>query len=160
MSRNTGILILFALILLCHNGLEAKRTRTTRHRPVPRTEEAVISLDSISDGVDSLVRLSGYEKTLRSRQENVYAANLSDSLTIKSVRVKIEYHDMKGRQLHSRQVNIPYDIPPGERRLLSFPTWDRQFVMYYRHSAPTRTSAQATAYDVIIQPVSVTFIRP
>lgn len=155
----TKLLLLTAVIILCHYNIDAKRTRTTRIRPVARTETNDIPCDSLIIGVDSLVYLSGYEKTLRSRHENIYAANLSDSLTIESVRIKIEYIDTKGRQLHGRQVTIPCDIPPGERRLLSFPSWDRQFVMYYIHSAPTRTSAQATPYDVIFNPVSVYYSR-
>ena len=106
--------------------------------------------------MEEAVTLSGYEKTLRSRIETLYAANSLENDTIFSLSVEIEYLDMRGRQLHRRIVEIACEIPPGQRRQLSFTSWDRQFVMYYHLSAPTRTSAQATPYDVKLTPRTVT----
>ncbi len=159
MHKSVFIILLTVAVLLLSSNIEAKRKRTTRRNPQLRIENEDKTLcnenacDTVSFGLDSLIQISGYEKTLRSRLESLYAANLSDCTTITSLRIKVDYLDMQARQLHSRIVDIACDIPPGERRLLSFSSWDRQFVMYYRLSAPTRTSTQATAYDVRITPI-------
>ena len=100
------------------------------------------------------MRISGYEKTLRSRTESFYVENLDTLDTLTRITASIDYLDMKQRQLHRRTVSVECNIPPGQRRLLTFPTWDRQFVMYYHLSAPARSSAQATAYDVKISPLA------
>ncbi len=154
------ILILFSLIaaiVVWAEVCEARRVRTTRQHVKVRPDSTVVAdstLTTDSVTTSGFVRISGYEKTLRSRTESFYAANLSADSTITSLTVDIEYRDIAGRQLHRRRVAISVDLPPGQRRLLTFPSWDKQFVMYYRLSAPVRSKAQATAYDVVIIPVS------
>ncbi len=132
----------------------AKRIRTTRPK-LQSTE--VAETPAPGDTIrNPKIYISGYEKTLRSRYESVYIANSYDSLTITSLQLSIEYRDTHGNQLHKRIVDIPATIPPGERRQVSFPTWDKQCVMYYVKSAPTRRVSLATPYEVYMTPLSIT----
>ncbi len=130
----------------------ARRIRTTRPK-LQSTEVATAPGDTIRN---PRIYISGYEKTLRSRYESVYIANSYDSLTITSLQLSIEYRDTHGNQLHKRTIDLPTTIPPGERRQVSFPTWDKQCVMYYVKSAPTRRVSLATPYEVYMTPLSIT----
>ena len=157
MRRLSSIILLTAIAMLLCPATLSKRTRTTRHTPKVAVAPDSTVIRTVADSiVEEAVTLSGYEKTLRSRIETLYAANSLENDTIFSLSVEIEYPDMRGRQLHRRIVEIACEIPPGQRRQLSFTSWDRQFVMYYHLSAPTRTSAQATPYDVKLTPRTVT----
>ncbi|MCD8386781.1 MAG: hypothetical protein LUD17_07795 [Bacteroidales bacterium] len=105
--------------------------------------------DTVRDCTDSL-RLSGYEKTLRSSYETLFATNLCAADTIKGVGLTIEYMDASGRQLHQRQVEAREVIPPGQTRQLRFASWDKQKVWYYERSAPARVSSGATPYQISV----------
>lgn len=129
--------------------------RTTRQglKPMAHTDEALAPTRHDTISIDSThVRLSGYEKTLRSAVESVFITNLSE-LPIMGVILDIEYFDMKGRQLHMRQVPVDAAVPPGETRMGRFSSWDKQKVWYYYLSDPVRTRLQSTPYKVIIKPV-------
>ncbi len=106
-----------------------------------------IALDS------TCLRLSGYEKTLRSAVESLFITNKSEA-ELSGITLQIQYLDMKGRQLHSRLVTVDVTVPPGETRMGRFASWDKQKVWYYYLSDPVRTRMQATPYRVAILPVS------
>lgn len=126
----------------------SQRQNTTRPglRPLP-VEAAAAAYDTLR--CDSLIVLSGYEKTLRSSRESLLITNLHSD-TICGICITIEYLDAQGRQLHKRSVSIPAEVPPSETRMCAFDSWDKQKVWYYALSAPARTSAPATPYDVSI----------
>lgn len=97
------------------------------------------------------VTLAGYEKPLRSSTETLLVTSLLDSATIEELNLRLDYTDMQGRMLHSREVTLTTDIPPGETRQCAFPAWDRQHTYYYRlNQAPKR--AQGTPFDVKATP--------
>jgi len=61
--------------------------------------------------------------------------------------------------LHSASHNVGADIPAGETRQMSIPSWDKQFNFYYRRSATSQRAEQATPYDVSIK-VDTLFVVP
>ncbi len=63
------------------------------------------------------------------------------------VEIEITYFDESGRQLHKRTAKQNVDIPAGETRQLTFPSWDKQRNMYYTLSGKPRTS-NGTPYTV------------
>lgn len=111
-----------------------------------------------ADSARACISFSGFEKTLRSRRESVHATSLMSADTIVALEIEIEYLDLKGRQLHKRALTIDCEIPPGQTRLLDFPSWDRQQVWHYRLSKPPRSGAQATPFDVKIAPLALTLL--
>lgn len=140
--------LLIAIALCIFGCVCARRQNTTRPnlRPTPAEEQAE-TFDTIR--ADSLVVLSGYEKTLRSTRESLLITNLHPD-TLTGIAVTIEYLDAQGRQLHKRAVEIPAEVPPTETRMAAFDSWDKQKVWYYTLSAPARPSAPANPYTVSI----------
>lgn len=130
-------------------SLTADAQRTTRRgiRPKPQTQDAKVAADTIFAPADSLVTLSGYEKPLRSRRETFFVTNTSPQ-HISAVNITLEYLDSSGRQLHSRTITIPADIPPGETRKVDTPSWDTQLTFYYCESPPARVTARCYPYSV------------
>ena len=61
--------------------------------------------------------------------------------------------------LHSASHNVGADIPAGETRQMSIPSWDKQFSFYYRRSTTSQRAEQATPYDVSIK-VDTLFVVP
>lgn len=157
------MLIAAVVAVLC--CLAAHGQRTTRPRLVlasPQQQSAVAPIMADTIGADSAracVRFSGFEKTLRSRRESVHATNLLAADTIAAIEIEIEYLDLKGRQLHSRTISVDCEIPPGQTRMVDFPSWDKQQVWHYRLSKPPRSEAQATPFDVRIAPISLVVLR-
>jgi len=152
------LLALVSLLLPAVSSARNNRLRTTRPRLRPDTatlhKATPSDIDTIA-GPTHAISISGYEKTLRSTRESFFAANNLTGSRIISITLTIDYRDMAGNQLHQRSVTIPADIPPGQRRQLYFPTWDKHHVMYYHSSAPPRTSAQATPYTVTLSPSQI-----
>ena len=132
--------------------LVAQRTTRANLRPAqPQTaesSEAPAPYALVTPGVETL-RVSGYDKPLRSRRETFFVTNHAESEAVR-LALTIEYLDASGRQLHKRSAAVDCEIPAGETRNLSLPSWDKQQSFYYTHSTvPTRTE-QATPYDVRI----------
>lgn len=152
--RRRPILHLIAIAALLAGALAAPAQRTTRGRlrPAPQaaaTPRDLHPYDTIATAADSgAIHFSGYEKTLSSTKESFFATNHTDSL-ITILDIRITYLDMKGRQLDTRTLTLPADLPAGETRRFDIPTWDRQKTFYY-HISPTPRTAQATPYRVTI----------
>lgn len=110
--------------------------------------------DTVAAPASDSVAVSGFEKMLKSRRETFLVSNRM-SRGITSVDLTITYKDMKGRMLHRAVHTVAVDIPSGETRSVSVPSWDLQGVMYYCRSAKPSRASQATPFDVNI---SVNFV--
>lgn len=141
------------LIFACAVGSYARRQRTTRQGLKERIEYTAGRTDTLELTSDTLVTFSGYDKTLRSRSESILALNNSTD-TIVSLTIEITYKDMQGRQIHRRRVTSRQVIPPSERRMLTFASWDKQNSYYYFRSEPGRVRYQSVMpYQVDIRPI-------
>jgi len=137
-----------------------QRQNTTRRglKAIPRNVAAALATkaDTIADAEGKVV-FSGYEKTLRSTRETLFATNRTDS-TVTELRFTIVYHDAQGRQLHSARKRVATEIPAHETRRLDFPSWDKQCTFYYTGSPRPRVSA--IPYTVTIKADTVLLIQP
>lgn len=154
MTRNRKIIAITVFIahLALGNVVFAQRTTRTRLKtqvnPSAHTKERVDTLATVA--TDSLaVVFSGYEKTLRSSRESVFVTNRTSS-HINEITFLITYHDMQGRALHRRHINVSASIAPNQTTKVDFPSWDTQKVFYY-HLSPEPRTKQATPYSVKIQ---------
>lgn len=144
MKRTTLILAIATIAL---TAAPAKRQRTTRGSLRADNVETAVCTDSVVALRATDISLAGYDKPQRTRRETIFATNASpDSLSVKSIKLTITYRDSRGRQLHRRSVWIEAEIPPGQTRQLSFPSWDTQQSFYYRLSRQPRSTA--TPYDI------------
>ncbi len=147
------ISLILSFVMLCCFSTAAQRTTRPALKAVERPSRPVASAMFDTVTIDtSCVRLSGYEKTLRSSIESVFITNKSD-IELSSIMLQIQYFDMNDRQLHMRQVEVEATVPPGETRLARFTSWDKQKVWYYYLSDPVRTRMQCTPYKVTISPI-------
>ena len=134
---------------------QSQRRRTTRKnlKPIHMTEKRPVSVpDTIAlDTLDSpdnhlKVRLSGYDKPLRSTRESLFATNRTP-YDIDGIILKLTYIDSSGRELHSRLVTVRCDIPRGATRKIDFRSWDSQQSFYYKLSPKPKRDG-ATPYDI------------
>lgn len=105
--------------------------------------------DTLAAPDASAVSVNGYDKPLRSRRETFFTTNNTDR-NLARIAFTIRYFDARQRQLHQTKHNIPADIPAGETRQISVPSWDHQFNFYYIRSTIPQRAQQATPYDVRI----------
>lgn len=157
-----GVALLLGGLTFTANGRKIR----TKHSVPKKTEKALadenaeerprISLasDSIAfcDSVRPAIRFYGFDKTINSTNESFFISNgLKGPLT--GMDVQITYYDMKGRQLHKRNVRIDTAIPAGETIRTDIKSWDSQKSFYFHKSAKPRR--QATPFDVKIELLSV-----
>jgi hypothetical protein len=155
------ILLLMAVVVAM--GVCAKQ-RSTRQKlraePLPATVEATAAADTLrGDTVANIVRVSGYEKPLRSRHETMMLTNNDSTITVTAVQLEITYLDMQGRALHKRTATAATTLPPGATRLIDLKSWDVNMLFYYHLNAPTRTTSQGTPYRVTVSPTLLVYSR-
>ncbi|MDE6277916.1 MAG: hypothetical protein K2M06_07395 [Muribaculaceae bacterium] len=147
------VLALGILLLPCLASYSsAQRTTRGNLRAVPESTAAAAAAPTgeaiVSPGTETF-KITGYDKPLRSRRETFFATYNGQGEAV-GIALTITYLDEDGRQLHRRSVSVPCEVPSGETRNLSMPSWDTQQSFYFvRSSVPVRV-AQATPYDVKI----------
>lgn len=95
---------------------------------------------------------AGYEKEANSNRESFIVINDSENL-ITGFKVRIDYLDMQGRMLHSRELKEKCFVPAGENRKIDVGSWDKQKTYYYYlGNAPKKI---ATPYQVSFTPLSL-----
>lgn len=107
-------------------------TRTTRKKLKRITEvtDTLSHIDNDSCAVCDSLLFSNYDKPLRSTKETFFIDNNS-CRTLRAVTVTLTYLHLDGTMIHSREITLACDIPPGERRQLSRTSWDIQLAYYY-----------------------------
>lgn len=152
------------LILLLFFGLSASAQlrRTTRpHLKVKNEVKApVVQYDTLElDSTSTHLRISGYEKPLRSTHETMLVANRHQERRLMGLELQILYYDMRGLMLHSRREIVPCDILAGESQMVKMKSWDVHRVFYYHINRPRRISGQGTAYRVAITPLRAIYAK-
>lgn len=143
---------------------DASAQRTSRGRlstadaPASQAETRIPEAKAVLSPSAVDFKVSGYDKPLRSRRETFFAANHLPEGTVERVAATITYLDASGKMLHKRSVSINCDIPSGETRNLSTPSWDKQQSFYYVRSAVPVHASKATPYDVTIE-IDTLFVR-
>lgn len=112
------------------------------------------------EDVGRVVGLADYQKVLASRIETLFITNNSAVDTIREVVVEIDYRTPQGRQLNRREVVLTSAVPPGQTRTVSFSSWDRQQMYYYKSTPPSRPTQRARAFDVTVVPLRAVVHRP
>lgn len=150
---NRHLLLLIALLVPFLSVADRKNSIGRRLKPSAFGEAESIICAEPFDTVaadNSMVRFSGYEKTLRSNRETVFVTNLLDSCEIAAVYFTIAYFDSSGRLLHKSHRRHRLAVPAGETRRADLPSWDRQFTFYYAGSPAPRVPA--IPYTITISP--------
>ena len=146
--------LLFAALAAVTICLACAAQNTTRKGLKPQasqTEKAApeAELEAIAEPEAHIIDINGYDKPLRSRRETFFATN-NGKQDVGAIAFTIRYYDNKQRMLHSASHNIKAEIPAGETRQLSVPSWDKQLNFYYSRSAAPKSTTPATPYDVTI----------
>lgn len=159
-----GLITTLIIIIMCSAFTSQAHERTTRKGlkiktsiTSPKKPTTTIDRDTIFINGKNAVKLSGYDKPLRSRTETLFATNQTTD-TIRAITLRITYLDMHRRQLHSAQHTVAVTIPPQSTRQISFRSWDKQLSFYYILSAKPR-SGTATPYDVKCTPINIIIDR-
>lgn len=157
-TSSTGLFMKRALvfitisILTCSVYATAQRTtrrgidKTIKTTTKQKNPGNITSGDTIISPSSETIKLSGYDKPLNATKETLFITNNTEHHLL-SISINCSYLDTNGRQLHQRDVVIPCDIPPGETRIVSFPSWDKQKSFYYIRSRKPKRGI-ATPYNI------------
>lgn len=145
MSKAIRITALLLIALAFSAAAQRTTRRGLRVADTPEAEAAIIA-DTLHTPLPDSIKISGYDKPLRSSYETMFVTNTTDR-HITGLRIQLDYYDTAGNILHSRRCDVAVDIPPATTRQISLRSWDRQNSFYYRLSARPR-KADATPYDV------------
>lgn len=153
------LILLFSLILASVVAVGQNTTRKGVRAPQPA--QTAVSKDTksalVAPSDAHSVDVNGYDKPLRSRRETFFVTN-NEARSLTRMAFTITYFDMNGRQLHEEKHIVNVDIPSGETRQVSFPSWDKQQSFYYRRSAEPKLTEQATPYDVKVAVTGVEYV--
>lgn len=100
----------------------------------------------------SQVVFSGFDKPRNSSTETFFITNNTDR-TLSGVNLYIDYRTLDGRQLHKRFYPLRCNIPPGETRQASLPSWDKNKSFVYIKSRDSERTP-GTPFDIIFDPVA------
>ncbi len=148
MNRKVPILLILTACFFTSAFAQSERTtrRGLKVRAVAPTAVEAAPGDTLRFPSADDVRISGFDKPLRSRFETMFVTNCRLS-TITAVCFIIDYTDPSGRQLHQSIRTVHCDIPPGETRQLKFSTWDAQSAFYYVVTGKPRRS-EGSPFDI------------
>lgn len=144
------LLILFAVVIATATTAFADRTTRGKLKVANRRSVTTV-VGAVNDTVvpsAGMIIVSGFDKPLRSYRESVFITNRSRR-RLTGVKLTISYLDADGRLLHRAVQSLSTDIPAGETRQLTFPSWDRQQAFYYELSSKPRRS-DGTPFSVAI----------
>lgn len=150
------LLILAILAALTPAAVEAGKPHhpsppRAGRKAVPRTTRPpVIVYDTVSGCATDSVTVSGFEKAQKASRESMMITN-GCSRACSATGIEITYKDMQGRMLHKAVREVAEVIPPGETRMVSVPSFDRQNLFYYHLSPRQARAAQATPFDVEVR---------
>ncbi len=150
---------LVVLIFLVYSFTAYADKTTRRGLKVAPAKETVVKSDTLDLFVPSpgMIRLSGYDKPLRSTKESIFVTNASRR-TLRFIDLEITYFDESGRQMHKRNIKLSVNIPGGETRQLTFPSWDKQRNLYYVRSGKPRIS-DGTPYSISAKVIQAAYPR-
>lgn len=121
-------------------------------------KEALADSSLVGEAAHSAVRLFGYDKPHDAAKESVFVTNLLENDTIESVSFQVDYMSVGGESLHSRTVNQPCRIPPGQTMRLLYPSWDATHTFYYYRTPPKRKQG-LTPYKIAVTVLKVGLFR-
>ncbi|HBC20854.1 MAG TPA: hypothetical protein DC009_01890 [Porphyromonadaceae bacterium] len=153
--------ILAALMLLPAADGAARRVKVPASSPKTSKQNKQAATKENSFAVDSLAEFStdrrvaqcslaqvtfrGFDKPVESRVETFFVTNAAP-YRLTRLTVRMDYFGSDGEKMHSRKCVIDCDIPAGEQRQVSVPSFDRQQTYRYQHSRvpPRRTASTFT----------------
>lgn len=157
-------LITFVIAISVTIGICPPEASAKWRKPVPATEtvakrtKAPVPTRAVSDTVcpdSGMIVAAGFEKVLRSSRESVFITN-NTSRPLEALKLDITYKDMRGRMLHRNAMWVEAEIPAGETRMVSFPSFDRQNLFYYHLSPLPSRASRATPFTVGIEVALIT----
>ena len=150
------ICLLIAVLALCVASTPAKGIKLKPAADSHADGAATQLMECTGDTIASLIEISGYDKPLTSRKESLFLRN-GLGRDIAAVTLNIIYMQPDGTELHRREITLTHHIESGARRMIVFPSWDRQCSFRYAGSRPSKR--EHAVYTVSIKPVSVTVYR-
>ena len=164
MRLRSAILIMTMIAVVCTAAGQNTRRKGVGKTAKVHVPAAVVtpSADTIvgADTIAAIAHVGDYRKATVSRVESVMLTNLSKTDTIHAMDIDIDYRKIDGQQLNRRSVTLKSVIPPGETRFVSFQSFDRQQLFYYRGTPPARPTERTTPFDVTIIPLRLVISRP
>ena len=142
---------LLIALLLCLSLAAGARVRTTQTHLT--TNAAIVPDIALADTLapDSAaipagaVTLRGFYKRASDTRESFFVTSHLPS-RISAVRILLRYTTLDGTMLTERQLSIPVDLQPGQSKMVTVPSFDKQRAFYF-HAGP-RPRKNATPFQV------------
>lgn len=135
-------------------GQSTRRKNLRAHHETAQKHTSTNDVDTITDvdSIAAIAKLYSFQKTVASRVESIMISNLSDSDTIIAVEVDLNYRNTAGEQLNRRTATFTAEVPPGETRHATVPSWDRQQLFYFVETPPARPTQRTAPFTVTMSP--------
>lgn len=144
--------------------LVTARTKTTqyglRDDAAPVENMADEPGDSVANFDTHAVTLRGFTKRASDTKETFFVTN-NTKHRISHVNLLLRYRTLDGEQLHEREVTVNVNVGPGETRLASVTSFDRQRMFYYyngprprKSATPFKVSFRLLGYDIPVGQVA------
>lgn len=140
MRKLMTMMLLVGLVALAVGA----RTRTTqsglRDDGTPVENLADVEVDSTLALDPHAVTLRGFAKRAGDSKETFFVTN-NTSHAISHVSLLLRYRTLDDEMLHERTVTVNVGAGPGETRMVSVPSFDKQRLFYYYNGPRPRKSA-------------------
>ncbi|MBP5560759.1 MAG: hypothetical protein J6X70_03025 [Muribaculaceae bacterium] len=137
------LMTLMAFVALIAAATQA-RTRTTqsglRDDGTPVENIADVEIDSTLALDPHAVTLRGFAKRASDTKETFFVTNNTEH-AISHVCLLLRYRTLDDEMLHERTVTVTVGAAPGETRMVSVPSFDKQRLFYYYNGPRPRKSA-------------------
>ena len=144
-------LLILSLLLPPLMLLARKHTTGPTRLEEVKVEQTVEAADDTIWPRAGYVVFDAYSKPNGSNYETFRAINrLPLDAEITGLDITLTYTDKRGTILHTQRRSIPCQIPHGQGRLITIPTWDRNHA-YHHVSCPPPRKKNSTPYRVTFQ---------
>ncbi len=128
---------------------KSSKKKGRKHAPAIEMDTICVQCnDSAQGDLINMIQYAGFDKKANSSKESFFISNSCDR-TLRGIAVNLTYTTLDGRELHSRDIEIECEVPPGVSRNITIPAWDTQKSFYYHQSAPPAKGG-CTPFEVTI----------
>ena len=149
------LLILLAALAATAGFVQAQRVNTLRPGKLEPLSHVpgFAGTDVVADSAAAdLIKITSYDKPLRSLRETFFVTNLSATDTLTRLMVSLTYLSVSdSAMLHSRSASLSCEIPPLQTRQLYLVAWDRQYTYYSENTRIRPSGTRAIPYRTRIR---------
>lgn len=147
-----AVIFLVAVVAGFTHAQRVSTLRPGKLEPISHVPDFVAADMAVDSTAADSIRITSYDKPLRSLRETFFVTNQSATDTVVRLVLSLTYLSVSDSvMLHSRDASIACEIPPLQTRQLYLIAWDRQYTYYSEHTRIKPTGTRAVPYTTRIK---------